>query len=619
MGDPVQDPAFNIIPKNSTCFIIWRVENLELVPLKRDDYGKLHKGDSYPHPPRGPLDIHIHFWLGSETSTDEAGVAAIKTVELDNMLGGGPIQHRETEGAESKRMLSYFKNGIRLMSGGVASGLRKVTDDFEPSLYHVKGKRTTIVKQLPEITWCGMNDGDVYVLDTKDIIYVWTGRNSNNMEKLQGAKEHGGGAVVVVEDGQESVLQDLERKTFEKLLPLNNKQLTPASQAPKDESVARRVCEELKLFRCSDESGTLKVVEVKNGPLSQSDLNSQDSFIIDNGQDGIWVWVGKKATQKEREEALRNAQGFVTKKGYPASTQVARVIDNGEPPEFKTLFKDWKDKDQSRGFGRQASTNKIATTVQTKFDATSLHSQPEIAAKTQMVDDGSGQKEVWRVKNFELIAVPEDKFGEFFMGDCYIILYAYLEGNSEHYIVYYWLGSDASQDEVGTAALKTVELDDRLQGRAVQVRVVQGKEPPHFMAIFGGKMVVFEGGYASSFDGADARDEGHKSSYMLQVRGTTSHNTKAVEVDKRAGCLNSNDCFIIGTHQMTYVWCGKGSTGDEREMAKSFATGRGESVIVSEAEEVINFSQGDLMEDDVMVLDTWDSIFLWIGHSSNKV
>lgn len=44
----------------------------------------------------------------------------------------------------------------------------------------------------------------------------------------------------------------------------------------------------------------------------------QDSFIIDNGSDGIWVWVGKKATKKEREEALRNAQGFITKKGYPA-------------------------------------------------------------------------------------------------------------------------------------------------------------------------------------------------------------------------------------------------------------------------------------------------------------
>ncbi|MPC13488.1 Gelsolin [Portunus trituberculatus] len=234
----------------------------------------------------------------SETSTDEAGVAAIKSVELDNLLGGGPVQHREVEGSESKRFLSYFKNGIRVLQGGVATGFRK-------------------------IEWKAMNDGDVYVLDTRTAIYVWVGRNSNNIEKLQGAKfastlklEHGGGTVVVVEDGQEAALQDKERIAFEELLPLNNKQVTPAAEAPKDDTVARRICQELKLFRCTDESGTLKVVEVKNGPLFQADLDSNDSFIIDNGSDGIWVWVGKKATKKEREEALRNAQGFITKKGY---------------------------------------------------------------------------------------------------------------------------------------------------------------------------------------------------------------------------------------------------------------------------------------------------------------
>uniref|UniRef100_A0A0P4WDJ1 HP domain-containing protein n=1 Tax=Scylla olivacea TaxID=85551 RepID=A0A0P4WDJ1_SCYOL len=523
---------------------------------------------------------------------------------------------------------------------------------------------------MPKIEWKAMNDGDVYVLDTKSIIYVWVGRNSNNIEKLQGAKfastlklEHGGGTVVVVEDGQEAALQDRERIAFENLLPLNNKQVTPAADAPKDETVARRICQELKLFRCTDESGTLKVVEVKNGPLFQADLDPNDSFIIDNGSDGIWVWVGKNATKKEREEALRNAQGFITKKGYAPHTQVSRIVQHGEPPEFKTLFKDWRDKDQSKGFGRQVSTTKIATTVQTKFDATTLHSRPQLAASTQMVDDGKGQKEVWRVKNFNLVPVPEKQFGEFFAGDCYIVLYAYIEGSKEHYILYYWIGSHASQDEAGTAAAKAVELDDRLEGRAVQVRVVQGKEPPHFMAVFGGKMVIFEGGYASSFDGAGTRDQGRKSSYMLQVRGTTNHNTKAVEVDMRAGCLNSNDCFVVATPQLTYVWCGKGSTGDEREMAKSLAASKGETLMVSEgyekedfwqvlggketyasssrlkeeqfshqprlfqcsnasgvfkADEIINFSQVDLVDDDVMLLDTWDTIFLWAGHHSNK-
>jgi len=49
--------------------------------------------------------------------------------------------------------------------------------------------------------------------------------------------------------------------------------------------------------------------------------------------------------------------------------------------------------------------------------------------------------------------------------------------------------------------LKAVELDDRLGGGPVQVRVVQGKEPPHFLAIFQGKFTVFQGGLSSAFDG----------------------------------------------------------------------------------------------------------------------
>ena len=48
--------------------------------------------------------------------------------------------------------------------------------------------------------------------------------------------------------------------------------------------------------------------------------------------------------------------------------------------------------------------------------------------------------------------------------------------------------------------LRTVELDERLGGQPVQVRVVEGREPAHFMAIFGGKMKIFQGGKGSSFD-----------------------------------------------------------------------------------------------------------------------
>lgn len=34
-------------------------------------------------------------------------------------------------------------------------------------------------------------------------------------------------------------------------------------------------------------------------------------------------------------------------------------------------------------------------------------------------------------------------------------------------------------------------------------------------------------------------------------------------------------------------------------------------------EEIMDFNQSDLIDDDVMLLDTWNYIFVWIGDHSN--
>jgi len=140
--------------------------------------------------------------------------------------------------------------------------------------------------------------------------------------------------------------------------------------------------------------------------------------------------------------------------------------------------------------------------------------------------------------------------------------------------------------------------------------------------------------------------------------------TRAIEADLRGSSLNSNDCFILRTGDEIFMWYGKGCNGDEREVAKSIVGDRVDTTPVMEgkeperfwefmggkeeyashvllaeedfaahaprlfqcsnatgvfkAEEIIDFSQEDLASDDVFLLDTWHTIFLWMGNNCNR-
>ena len=128
-----------------------------------------------------------------------------------------------------------------------------------------------------------------------------------------------------------------------------------------------------------------------------------------------------------------------------------------------------------------------------------LHQKPHVAAQERMVDDGSGQVDVFRVENnqacskltsdwstnlvllflniVKLSPVPAEQRGKFYGGDCYIVFYTYMLGTLPNYIIYIWQGRHANIDEVTASAYLAVELDRQFRDEPVQIRVTMGKEP----------------------------------------------------------------------------------------------------------------------------------------------
>ncbi|XP_072541708.1 villin-1 [Salminus brasiliensis] len=664
----VKSDVPKVLNKTTPGLQIWRVENMELVPCPSKTHGQFYEGDSYvilyTQKTSSSFSYDIHYWLGKFTSVDEQGAAAIYTTLMDDHLGGVAVQHRETQGYESPTFQGYFKNGIIYKKGGVASGMKQVETNVYNvrRLLHVKGKKHVVAGEV-DMSWESFNKGDVFLLDLGNFIIQWNGPQSNRMERLKGMnlakdirdRERGGRAQVAVVEGDDEGSSEEAMNVMKQILGERREIKDPIP----DEVVDEKLKSSIKLFHISDASGSLVVQEVAVKPLTQDLLNPEDCYLLDQGGIRIFIWKGRKSSKKERSEALDKAEAYKKAKGYPPSTYVETVNDGSESSVFKQLFQKWTVKGQTVGMGTTHSPGKISKVEQVKFDVTSMHARPDLAAQYKMVDDGSGEAETWRIENNELSPVDRKWLGHFYGGDCYLILYTYDVSGKKHYILYIWQGRHASTAELTASAYQAVILDQKYNGEPVQVRVPMGKEPMHLMAIFKGKMVVYE-------DGSSRGDSTYvqPTVRLFHVHGSNEFNTRATEVAPRSSSLNSNDVFVLSTPTCCYLWYGKGCSGDEREMSKSLADiiSKREKQVIAEgqepadfwvqlggksqyasgkrlqeeniqinprlfecsnktgtftATEISNFNQEDLDENDVMLLDVWDQVFLWIGNGSN--
>ncbi|RDX72501.1 Villin-2, partial [Mucuna pruriens] len=645
MGDN-KDQTVDHKVLNLTCYRgteIWRIENFQPVPLPKSDYGKFYMGDSYiilqtTQGKGGNYLYDLHFWIGKDTSQDEAGTAAIKTVELDAALGGRAVQHREIQGHESDKFLSYFKPCIIPLEGGVASGFRTPEEEeFETCLYVCKGKRVVRLKQVP-FARSSLNHDDVFILDTQNKIFQFNGANSNIQERakalevIQFLKEkyHEGKCdVAIVDDGKLDTESDSGEfwVLFGGFAPIGKKVISEDDIIP-ETIPAQLYC-------------------IIDGELSKSLLENKKCYFLDCGAE-IFVWVGRVTQVEERKAACQAVEEFVASQNRPKSTRITRIIQGYETHSFKSNFDSWPS--GSASTNAEEGRGKVAALLkQQGMGVKGVTKSTPVNEEIPPLLEGSGKIEVWRINGNAKTALPKEEIGKFYSGDCYIVLYTYHSGErKEDYFLCCWFGKDSIEEDQSTATRSANAMFTSLKGRPVQGRIFEGKESPQFVALFQ-PMVILKGGLSSGYKNLIADKDVPDETYtvegvaLIRISGTSIHNNKSLQVDAVPSSLNSTECFVLQSGSIIFTWHGNQCSFEQQQLAAKVAEflrpgvalkhakegtessafwsalGGKQSYtskkVVNEVEEVYNFSQDDLLTEDILVLDTHAEVFIWIGQS----
>jgi len=293
------------------------------------------------------LNHNLYFWIGKDSSQDERGVAALKTIELDVYLKDKPVQTRVVQGNEPDRFVSLFNsdgNGMIVLNGGIDSGFNTAKPEtYDPRLLKVKGKMNAMSVQQVEFKASSLNKGDVFVLDGGLQLYIWQGEESNPAERTRAQqvvqhiyanRQRGTDKVLTP-----IVMSDNDNDDFWKLLGGSPADIQDADS---DDAAVKKF--EPELYKVSDASGKMEYTRVAVGTLKKSMLGTGDVYIVDAGTE-VYVWVGSKANVRERRCATFFAQDcLASNDSEHENSPITRLYEKDPvlPLGFISCFSDLK-------------------------------------------------------------------------------------------------------------------------------------------------------------------------------------------------------------------------------------------------------------------------------------
>lgn len=191
--------------------------------------------------------------------------------------------------------------------------------------------------------------------------FIWMGKHADSSlrsraekaaqllgEQLRSKQFHGNDQVASSVPPSASVLQEgKEDQKFWDLFPRVNSVGIELPLRYCDYPVERA---SLKLFQCSLASGKFTASLVTD--FSQSDLDSSDLFILDDLPRKLFVWSGRRSSEKEKQKTVEVALEYVKAKlplinasvsleEQLKHTQLLFVVQDEEPVSFTSYFPSW--------------------------------------------------------------------------------------------------------------------------------------------------------------------------------------------------------------------------------------------------------------------------------------